>query len=106
MSQTTLDLLECFSGTNILRLWYTEGSAEFRCKGYFDTKGTCEYYTNSSHLYHLVLAAVLHVLGGGSTSDNFDQLSGNDGLTCSVEQNLVLVDHLASVLGGVLKFGQ
>jgi hypothetical protein len=44
----------------------------------------------------------LHVGGGRSTSDNFDQLSRNDGLTGTVEENLVLVDHLASVLGGVL----
>lgn len=44
----------------------------------------------------------LHVLGGRGTSDNLDQLASNDGLSGSVEENLVLVDHLSGVLGGVL----
>lgn len=42
------------------------------------------------------------LLGGGCTSDNLDQLASNDGLTGSVEENLVLVDHVSSVLGGIL----
>lgn len=45
----------------------------------------------------------LHVLRGGSTSDNFDQLSGNDSLSGTVVQNLVLANHLTGVLGGVLR---
>ena len=44
----------------------------------------------------------LLLLGGGGTSDNLDQLASNDGLTGSVEENLVLVDHVSCVLGGVL----
>lgn len=46
----------------------------------------------------------LHVLGGRGTSDNLDQLASNDGLSGSVEENLVLVDHLSGVLGGVLQW--
>jgi hypothetical protein len=42
------------------------------------------------------------LLGSGGTSDNLDQLAGNDGLASAVEQNLELVDHLAGVLGGVV----
>lgn len=45
----------------------------------------------------------LHVLRGSSTSDNLDQLSGNDGLSGTVEENLVAADHVTSVLGGVLR---
>lgn len=45
----------------------------------------------------------LHVLGGGGTSDDLDKLASNDGLSGSVEENLVLVDHLSGVLGGVLR---
>jgi hypothetical protein len=44
----------------------------------------------------------LHVLGSSSTGDNFDQFASNDGLSGSVEQNLVLVDHLAGVLGSIV----
>jgi hypothetical protein len=43
------------------------------------------------------------LLGGSSTSNNLDKLSGNDSLAGSVEQNLVLVDHLTSVLGSILQ---
>lgn len=42
------------------------------------------------------------LLGSSSTSDNLDQLAGNDGLASTVEKNLVLADHVTSVLGGVL----
>lgn len=45
----------------------------------------------------------LHVGGGGGTSDNLDQLASNDGLTSSVVENLVLANHLSSVLRGILK---
>lgn len=45
----------------------------------------------------------LHVGGGGGTSDNLDQLASNDGLTSSVVENLVLANHLSSVLGGILQ---
>ena len=50
----------------------------------------------------LPAALDLHVCRGSGTGDNFDQFAGNDGLSGSVEQNLVLVDHLAGVLGGIL----
>ena len=35
---------------------------------------------------------------GSRTSDNLDQLASNDGLTGSVEQDLVLANHITSVL--------
>merc|ERR1719411_2270616 len=34
--------------------------------------------------------------------DNLDKLSGNDGLSGSVEGNPQLVNHLGSILGGVV----
>lgn len=37
-----------------------------------------------------------------STSDNFDQLASNDSLSSSVKENLESVDHVASILGGVI----
>lgn len=40
--------------------------------------------------------------GSSSTSNNFDQFIGNGGLSSSVEENLVLVDHISSVGGCVL----
>lgn len=40
----------------------------------------------------------LHLLGGGGTGDNLDQLAGNDGLTSAVEQNLEPVDHIGGVV--------
>ena len=46
----------------------------------------------------------LHVLRSGGTSDNLNQLAGNDGLAGTVEENLVPLDHVTSVLGGVLGF--
>ena len=42
------------------------------------------------------------LLGGGGTSNNFDELTGNDGLASAVEQNLELGDHVTGVLGGVV----
>lgn len=53
----------------------------------------------------LPAALDLHVCGGSGTSDDFDQFASNDGLSGSIEENLVLVDHLAGVLGGVLLNG-
>lgn len=38
----------------------------------------------------------------GGTRNNFNQLSGDDSLTCSVECQRQLVNHLASVLGSVV----
>lgn len=35
-------------------------------------------------------------------SDNFNQFSSNDSLSSTVEQDLELVDHLTSVLGGIV----
>lgn len=37
-----------------------------------------------------------------STSNNFNQFTSNDGLTGSVEENLVLGDHVTGVLGSIL----
>lgn len=37
-----------------------------------------------------------------STSDNFNQLASNDSLSSSVEEDLESVDHVASILGGVI----
>ena len=51
------------------------------------------------------LGCCLHIGRSGGTSDNFDQLAGNDGLASTVEENLVLADHLAGVLGSVLDKG-
>jgi len=62
---------------------------------------------------------VLHVLRGGGTGDNLDQLTGNGGLTPTVVEDLepvgileplsltywvrhILVDHITGVIGGVL----
>ena len=42
------------------------------------------------------------LLGGGGTSNNLDELTGNDGLASTVEENLELGDHLTGVLGGVV----
>lgn len=42
------------------------------------------------------------VLGSGSTSNNLDKFASNDGLTGTVVENLELVDHVTSVLGGVV----
>ena len=41
-------------------------------------------------------------LGSGSTSDDLNEFASNDGLTCSVVQNLELVDHLSGVLGSIV----
>ena len=43
-----------------------------------------------------------HVLGGGGTGDNLDQLTGNGSLSGTVVQNLESVDHVTGVLGGVV----
>jgi hypothetical protein len=44
----------------------------------------------------------LHILRGGGTSDNLDQLTGNGSLSGTVVENLESVDHVTSVLGGVV----
>lgn len=46
--------------------------------------------------------ARLHVCGSGGTSNDLDQLAGNDSLSGTVEQDLEFVDHVTSVLGGVV----
>lgn len=48
------------------------------------------------------LSSHLCILGCGSTSDNLDQFSSNDSLSCSVVQDLELVNHVSGVLGGVV----
>lgn len=47
----------------------------------------------------------LHVLRGRGTRNDFNELSGNDGLSGTIVKNLVLANHLTSVLGGVLERG-
>ena len=42
------------------------------------------------------------VLGSSSTSDNLDQLAGDDSLSGTVEQNRELADHVTGVLRGVV----
>jgi hypothetical protein len=62
----------------------------------------------SSTIYTIAAAAAillqhhLRVLGRRRTSDNLDQLAGDDGLSGAVEQDLELIDHVAGVLGGVV----
>lgn len=41
-------------------------------------------------------------LGSSRTSNNLDKFTSNDGLTGTVVENLELVDHVTSVLGGVV----
>ncbi len=53
-------------------------------------------------MYTFFLNRHLHIRRGSGTSDNLHQLACDDGLASAVEENLVLADHLASVLGGVL----
>jgi hypothetical protein len=60
-------------------------------------------HTTPHNLPVCVSRQTLHlILGSGGTSDNLDELAGNDGLASTVEQNLELGDHLAGVLGGVV----
>lgn len=47
-------------------------------------------------------ARCLHLLRGDGTRDNFDEFARDDGLAGAVEEDLVLADHLAGVLGSVL----
>jgi hypothetical protein len=44
----------------------------------------------------------LHILRCGGTSDDLDQLTGNGGLSGTVVENLESVDHVTSVLGGIV----
>ena len=60
---------------------------------------TLLYHNNMLHAF---LPRLHLVLGGGGTSDNFNELTGNDGLTSAVEQNLELGDHVTGVLGSIL----
>jgi hypothetical protein len=63
---------------------------------------------SSSIQLHIICSDIFRFRGlrlllrGGGTSDNLDELTGNDGLTSTVEQNLELGDHLTGVLGGVV----
>ena len=52
--------------------------------------------------YQIDHASACLTFRGSRTSDNLDELAGNDGLTSAVVQNLELVDHVAGVLGGVV----
>lgn len=44
----------------------------------------------------------LCILGGGSTSNNLNQFASNDSLSGTVVKNLELVDHVTSVLRGIV----
>ena len=58
---------------------------------------------SSLHHWKIIALTSLHVRGGGGTRDNLDELAGNDGLASAVEENLVFLDHVSGVLGGVLR---
>lgn len=53
-------------------------------------------------MLHASFSQLRLLLGSGGTSDNLNELTGNDGLTGTVEQNLELGDHVTGVLGGVV----
>jgi hypothetical protein len=53
---------------------------------------------------YLIILLTCLTLGGSRTSDNLDKFASNDGLTGTVVQDLELVDHVSSVLGGVLEY--
>lgn len=44
----------------------------------------------------------LHVFRSNGTGNNLNELASNDGLSGTVVENLVLANHLTSVLGGIL----
>lgn len=56
---------------------------------------TCSAYQSLTLVERLAL-------GSRRTSNDLDELTGNDGLTRSVVQNLELVDHLARILGSIV----
>ena len=66
----------------------------------FFLKYNCTSY--APDIFRFFLRGLRLFLGSGGTSDNLDELAGNDGLASTVEQNLELGDHLAGVLGGVV----
>jgi hypothetical protein len=72
-----------------------------RKRGTLGSSSPPGFYQRAIFLSFL-LRLYLHVRRRSGTRDNLDKLAGNDGLTGSVEQDLVLGDHLTSVLGGVL----
>ncbi len=80
---------------------YSRGFSTLSQRGTIDTQRKMSFLVSSRLVSIHILS--LHILRGGGTSDNLDQLASNDGLTGSVEQNLVLADHLTSVLGSVLE---
>ena len=89
------------------------GSADrdgFRLWSFFRSGLLSPSFRSTTHLRLLLIncggcSSCLHIGRSGGTSDNFDQLAGNDGLAGTVEENLVLADHLAGVLGSVLHKG-
>ena len=42
-------------------------------------------------------------LGSGSTCDNLNQFSSDDGLAGPIVENLELIDHVSCILRGVLR---
>ena len=81
---------------------YSRGFSTLSQRGTIDTQRKMSLLVSSRlvSIHNLPL----HVFRGGGTSDNLDQLASNDGLTGSVEENLVLADHLTGVLGSVLEW--
>jgi hypothetical protein len=70
---------------------------------YIHTFPSSSSFSQLHIIFRFVLRDTLHlILGSGGTSDNLDELTGNDGLASTVEQNLELGDHLAGVLGSVV----
>ena len=55
--------------------------------------------------FHHQIYNPIFLLGWRScTSNNFNKFTSNDGLTGSVEENLVLANHIGSVVGSILLF--
>ena len=79
----------------------TLGLLGFKQSSSFSTKG--KGFKSFSSSSCSLASNRLHISRCGGTSDNFDQLSSNDSLSGSVVQNLVLANHLTSILGGVLR---
>jgi hypothetical protein len=56
----------------------------------------CKFYI-ALRLADGLIATFLTFFRRSGTSNNLNQFAGNDGLTCSVEQDLIAVDHFTSI---------
>ena len=77
-------------------------TSQSRLYTYISSSSLPQYNCTSYAPTSSVFRGLRLLLGGGGTSNNLDELTGNDGLASTVEQNLELGDHLAGVLGGVV----